>query len=82
MKQGEPWKAREPLWPWRAYLTEDEAREIASIEAELAAVKRRSAELTARRNSIQNRAIQRARHSSGRSALDRQSPGREGGTDA
>lgn len=48
--------------PWREYLTPEEARELAKIEREAERIDEGRRQLTAQRNLIVNRAIQRARH--------------------
>lgn len=49
-------KERESKWPWRDYLSPDEAALIAEVEA----AKARWLELNKSRMSIKNRAVQRA----------------------
>lgn len=48
--------------PWRSYLTKEEANELALIEREASRLDESRRDLTARRNLIVNRAIQRARY--------------------
>lgn len=48
--------------PWRDYLTKEEASELREIENEAEQVDEVRRSLTARRNLIVNRAIQRARY--------------------
>lgn len=48
--------------PWRQYLTKDEARDLQQIEREAEQLDQTRRDLTARRNLIVNRAIQRARY--------------------
>lgn len=54
-------KPRTPKWPWRDFLTADEARVIAAEEHAKAELKR----LRAERAAITGKAIQRAKAASG-----------------
>lgn len=57
------WKSkRDGGLPWRTFLTKEEARELAEIEREAENFDEGRRGLTARRNLIVNRAIQRARY--------------------
>lgn len=51
------YKPRVPKWPWRDFLTTDEAKALAAADAAKAKWKR----LNAERAGITNRAIQRAK---------------------
>lgn len=55
------WTPRPRKWDWRAFLTEDEAAEVAAADKAKAEWQRRQA-LCAK---IQNRAIQRAKSAAG-----------------
>lgn len=48
--------------PWRNFLTKDERQELSEIEREAEQIDTTRRDLTARRNIIVNRAIQRARY--------------------
>ena len=57
------WKSkRDGGIPWRDYLTKEEARDLAEIEREAKKIDDSRQNLTARRNLIVNRAIQRCRY--------------------
>ena len=55
------WTPRAPRSNWRDYLTVREQRDLECIETEMSALKKRRAELSAKRYPIQNRAIQRSK---------------------
>ncbi|WP_038367936.1 hypothetical protein [Bosea sp. UNC402CLCol] len=55
-------KPRTPKWPWRNFLTADEARILARADAAKSEWKR----LNVERAAITNRAIQRAKANAGR----------------
>lgn len=55
---GRAWSKRPPKWDWRAFLTEEEAAQVARADAAKAEWRR----LQALRAGIQNRAIQRAKY--------------------
>lgn len=57
------WKPKRVVGlPWRNYLTTDERQELSEIEREAEKMDATRRDLTARRNLIVNRAIQRARY--------------------
>lgn len=56
-KMANPWKP-ERKWPWRDYLTDEEQRAIAEVDA----AKIKWQRLNAQSYLIKNRALQRAKH--------------------
>lgn len=66
------WKPQKKRnWPWRDYLTKEEAQELAEIErkkSEADAIRR---EISPRRVAIVNRAINRCKYALGQSASQR-----------
>lgn len=62
MKKRKPWEPKRGKHPWRDFLTRSEGVLIEQLDAEIARLKRRLAELSAQRNPIVNRAIHRAKY--------------------
>jgi hypothetical protein len=58
----------EVRWPWRDYLTNDERGQIEALDKSAAFLDERRKDVTARRNLIVNRAIQRAKAADKRKA--------------
>lgn len=56
------WEPRSPKWPWRDFLTPEEARIVNEADAVLKRCRRESATASAVRAPIQNRAIHRAKY--------------------
>lgn len=58
---AERYRQTEPKWPWRDYLTPEEAKTLAAADR----AKKRWEKLNQARAAITNRAIQRAKYAAG-----------------
>lgn len=56
------WSPRSPKWPWRDYLTPEEAATIWVLDGDIATARKAQARASAIRAPIVNRAIQRAKY--------------------
>lgn len=63
IKQVMAWKPQKKrVWPWRDYLTKEEAQEMAEIERKKAQADAIRREIAPRRTAIVNRAINRCKY--------------------
>jgi hypothetical protein len=56
------WKPKPRKWPWRDFLTEQEAIIVRDLEYQSSEAKRLLADATAQLGPIRNRAVHRAKH--------------------
>lgn len=58
------WRPRKSKWPWRDFLTEEEASEVRDLERKQESARYEMMQATMLLNPIRNRAIHRAIHKS------------------